>query len=187
MKRGDLLEVVILFIIILILNTIVGSVRDLAKGGRRRDDAVEEQRRRRAAYEAEHGPLTAAGKPSDAQRGYSPAEHPYDQRENSASRTKPTLVRKPIPVEQPGEYPLHQPAPAGAIPEQYLVPTASAAPQIDAAPSLVLESLTPLQDNSASPTVGGINLAVAELQRGIVMAEVLGPCRAKRTLFGSRK
>ena len=186
------MEAIIVFIIFIFIGLVVNGVRGGAKGSRKRQEAVEEQRRRRAAYEAEHGKMTPTHQQKRVPHDYH-QEHPYvPVEENRPMAGAPIEEKRPKSVlghqqSSSSQYPLYQqehkedqPAETvGAIPERYRNPVASSVSAPPIAQSNMLIRRPVSIESALQPVTGQWVNSIDELRRGIVMAEILGPCRAK--------
>lgn len=162
---------IILFIIFIFISAVVSGIRGSANNSRKRQDAVEEQRRRRAAYEAEHGKMVSSHQHSSGQAYHQ--EHPYSPSEGR--HPQPTLVRKTPTASSLSSDDRISDNQVGRIPERYR----NLADQLQPAGSSNLIADITDRSVTTSVTVSQCPLGIDELRRGIVMAEILGPCRAK--------
>lgn len=175
MNRGDIVEAVIVFIIFIFISMVISGISGSTKGSRKRQEAVEEQRRRRAAYEAEHGKMTATSQQHIPAEDYRHNEHPY----------YPPQARQPQPMAQQS---VTSPAVVGnsrssalvgAIPECYQKTAVASSPELTKSSAPAVPMQLPANTATLQPAARRMVWNVDEIRRGIVMAEILGPCRAQ--------
>ena len=169
------MEAVIVFIIFIFISMVISGISGSAKGSRKRQEAVEEQRRRRAAYEAQHGKMTAPSRQHTPAESYRQDEHPYYPPQASQPQPK---AQQPAPP--PAAVGNNRPAaPVGTIPERYQKPVVAPSLQLaeNSAPAAPLH--LPVNTTAQQPAARQLLWNTDEIRRGIVMAEILGPCRAQ--------
>ena len=176
------MEAVIVFIIFIFISMVISGISGSAKGSRKRQEAVEEQRRRRAAYEAQHGKMTAASRHHTPADSYRQDEHSYYPPQDS--RPQP-MARQPAPP--PAAVGNNRTAaPVGTIPERYQKTAVTPSLQLagNSAPAAPVH--LPVNTAAQQPAARQLLWNTDEIRRGIVMAEILGPCRAQSGPLGHR-